>query len=82
MFTFFFLTVSQVHIEILSCVKIEKIYSTMMCLYSILNTKDTLNLTFSCMKLHHKTYPEFERLPNVVSPESKMENVMSLSKTC
>lgn len=79
---FFFSTVSQVHIEILPCVKVEKMYSTMMCLYSILNTKDTRNLTFSFMKLHHKTYPEFERLPSVVSPESKLENVMSLSKTC
>lgn len=53
------------------------------CVFTVLLIpKDTSNLIFSCIKLHHKTYSEFERLLNAAPPESKLENVMSLSKTC
>lgn len=38
MLTFFY-SVSEVHTEILSCAKMVKIYSTIVCLYSTLNTK-------------------------------------------
>jgi len=52
------------------------------CIFTVtIIPKDTLNLIFSCIKLSHETYSEFERLSNVATPAPKLANVTSLSKT-
>lgn len=61
----FFLIISQLHIKNLYRGIVVKIIQQWCIFTVILIPKDTLNPVFSCIKLSHQTYSEFERLSNV-----------------